>query len=131
MDVLAPIDGSECSFRALEFAIEFAERYEATLHVIHITDFEGEGTNDVIDRAKEKLADAGVETVPEIETNLSMSTPGYANRVGKDIVQIVDEEGHDHVVMGHHGTGRVGRIILGSAAETVLRATDVPATIIP
>ncbi len=131
MDVLAPIDGSECSFRALEFATEFAERFDATLHVVHITDYEGEGTNDVVERAEEVLSDAEVDTTPTIETNLSMSTPGYANRVGKDILRIVDEKGHDHVVMGHHGTGRVGRAILGSAAETVLRAAEVPATTIP
>jgi nucleotide-binding universal stress UspA family protein len=131
MDVLAPIDGSACSYRALEFAIEFAERFEATLHVVHITDYEGEGSNDVIDRAEEQLTEAGVDTTPTIETNLRMSSPGYANRVGKDILRLVEEEGHDHVVMGHHGTGRIGRAILGSAAETVLRAAEVPATTIP
>lgn len=131
MDILTPIDGSECSFRALEFAIEFAERFDASLHVVHITDYQGEGTNDVIERAEEALAEAGVDTTPTIETNLRMSSPGYANRVGKDILRLVEEEGHDHVVMGHHGTGRVGRAILGSAAETVLRAAEVPATTIP
>ena len=68
---------------------------------------------------------------PEIATNLRMSRPGYANRVGKDILHLVEERGYDHVVMGHHGTGRIGRAILGSAAETVVQAAEVPSTIIP
>lgn len=131
MDILTPIDGSECSFRALAFAIELGERFDGSLHVVHITDYQGEGTNDVIERAEEALAEAGVDTTPTVETNLRISSPGYANRVGKDILRLVEEEGHDHVVMGHHGTGRVGRAILGSAAETVLRAAEVPATTIP
>lgn len=38
MDVLVPIDGSNCSFRALKFATEFVERYEASLNVVHFVE---------------------------------------------------------------------------------------------
>ena len=131
MNVLVPIDGSQCSFRALEFAIDFIQRYEGTLHIIHITDYQGEDTTEVLTQAREAIADADLEDQPEIATNLRMSRPGYANRVGKDILHLVEERGYDHVVMGHHGTGRIGRAILGSAAETVVQAAEVPSTIIP
>ena len=131
MDVLVPIDGSDCSFRALEFAVDFIQRYEGMLHVIHVTYFQGEDTEKILSRAEELISEAGLEDEPEIITNLSLSKPGYANRVGKDILQLAEEGGYDHVVMGHHGTGRIGRAILGSAAETVVRAAEVPSTIIP
>jgi nucleotide-binding universal stress UspA family protein len=131
MDVLVPVDGSQCSFRALEFATEFVQRYEGSIHVVHITDHKGPDTERLIDRAQETLADAGLTDEPEIITNVRMSEPKYANRVGRDILRLVEEEDYDHVVMGHHGTGRIGRAILGSAAETVLRACESPATIIP
>lgn len=131
MNVLVPVDGSDCSFRALEFATEFARRYEGTLHVVHITDYQGEGTDEIITQAAEIVTDAGLEDEPEIVTDRRMSDPRYANQVGKDILELVEEREYDHVIMGHHGTGRIGRAILGSAAETVLRATEVPSTIIP
>lgn len=131
MKVLVPIDGSDCSFRALEFGIELVNRYEGSLHVVHLTEVEGESSREIIDRAKDLLADHGIDEEPEVVTDLQMSEPRYANRVGKDIVQMAEEGDYDHVVMGHHGTGTVGRIILGSAAETVLRAADVPVTIVP
>ena len=54
-----------------------------------------------------------------------------ANRVGQNILEMVEEEGYDHVVMGHHGAGAVERAILGSAAETVLRSNQVPVTVVP
>ena len=131
MRILVPVDGSDCSFRALDFATEFAERFEATLHVIHITEQVGEQTNDLISRVREVLDEAGITANPEIVTDVRMDSPRYANQVGKDILAIAEEDDYDHVVMGHHGTGRIGRAILGSAAETVLRAADRPATIIP
>lgn len=131
MKVLSPVDGSECSFRALDFATEFVERYEGTLHVIHITEQSGGQTNDIIARAKEVLDETEIEGHPEIVTDVRIDAPRYANRIGKDILTIAEEDDYDHIIMGHHGTGRIGRAILGSAAETVVRAAEHPATIIP
>lgn len=131
MKVLVPVDGSDCSFRALEFATQFVRRYEGTIHVVHLTDHEGEETNEILERAETVLADADLDDDPEIVTELGMSEPRYANRVGKDVLRLVEEREYDHVVMGHHGTGRIGRAILGSAADTVVRAAEVSCTIIP
>lgn len=131
MKVLVPIDGSDCSFRALEFATEFVSRYEDELHVIHITEHRGERTSDILEHANKVLANAGIEDDPEILTDVRISNLRYANRIGKDILETADENDHDHIIMGHHGTGSVGRAILGSAAETVVRAAEQPATIIP
>lgn len=131
MRVLAPIDGSDCSFRALEFAINLATKYEGTLHVVHITDYVADTTDDILDQAKNLLSEAGIDDHPEIVRDLRMSEPRYANKVGKDILRIADEGEYNHIVMGHHGTGRIGRAVLGSAAETVVRAAEHPATIVP
>lgn len=131
MKILAPIDGSECSVRALRFGAEMALRYDAELHVVHITDYRGDATEDILDRARAILDEVGIEADPEVLTDLSLSDPKYANRIGKDILDLVEEEGYDHVVMGHHGSGAVGRFILGSAAETVIRAAETPATVVP
>jgi nucleotide-binding universal stress UspA family protein len=130
MQVLVPIDGSDCSDRALRFACDFADRYDADLHVVHFTDGRTSATEQVIDHASETLAEAGIDDEPEVvvETDVGVRTAG---RVGKAIVSLVAERGYDHVVMGHHGSGTVERAILGSAAETVVRAETTPVTVIP
>lgn len=131
MRVLAPIDGSDCSFRALDWAVEFVSRYDGTLHVVHITDYSGDVTDDILTEAEAVLEEGGVEDDPEVLTDTRLSNPRYSDQVGKDILRLADEEEYDHIVMGHHGTGRIGRVVLGSAAETVVRAAEHPATIVP
>lgn len=129
MNVFVPIDGSECSYRALEFAIEFARRHEGSLHVVHFVDEESESTREVLDRAEELLAAHDVDADVEVLTGVDLSEPRYANQVGREIIRIADD--YDHVVMGHHGTDTIDRLMLGSAAETVLRAAEIPVTVIP
>jgi nucleotide-binding universal stress UspA family protein len=128
MDVLVPVDDSDCSFRALDFGADMAARYDATLHVVHFAD-DSTTTNDaVLERAQRVLDARGVDADPEVNADVDVRSAG---RVGSDILDLVDERGYDHVVMGHHGAGTIERAILGSAAETVLRAEKVPVTVIP
>jgi len=128
--VLVPIDGSETSERALRFAAEFSRRFEGTLHVVHVTDRETEATEQIVARAEEILEEEGVPGEPSVSLDFQL-TFRSANRVGDDIVDFVQEGDYDHVVMGHHGDGAVDRLILGSAAETVVRGCAVPVTVVP
>jgi nucleotide-binding universal stress UspA family protein len=130
MDILVPIDASDCSERALRFAAEMAERYEGSLHVVHVTDVENEATEAIIERAEAILEEEGVADTPEVEIDAALSFQP-ADRVGKNILELVADRGYDHVVMGHHGAGTVGRAILGSAAQTVVQANTVPVTVVP
>jgi nucleotide-binding universal stress UspA family protein len=130
MDILVPVDRSDCSFRALEYAADMAERYDATLHVVHFSDAESDATDAIVDRAERVLDAQDVDTSPEVNTDGGVEfRPG--DRVGDDILALVDDRGYDHVVMGHHGSNTIERAILGSAAETVLHAEKVPVTVIP
>ena len=128
MDILVPMDGSELSKDALRFAVDFANRYDASVHVVHITDHPGDEEPEIVDEAKRIISDAGLEDEPEVIINVTQFR--WSNRVGKEILNLVEDEGYDHVVMGHHGSGALGRAILGSAAERVVRGATVPVTII-
>ncbi|MFB6123238.1 MAG: universal stress protein [Haloferacaceae archaeon] len=130
MDVLVPIDGSESSLRALEFAIDFADRFDASPHVVHVSDAETDATDQILATAREHLAEAGVDAPPELVLDERVSVRTDA-RAGERIVELVEERGYDHVVMGHHGSSDVKRAILGSAAETVVRSESVPVTVVP
>lgn len=130
MDVLVPIDGSECSFRALDFSIELARRFEGSLHVVHVSDTETDATDEILERARKRLREEGVADEPEVSTDVGLSFRP-ANQVGKDILELAAERGYDHVVMGHHGAGAVERMMLGSAAHTVIEEESVAVTIVP
>lgn len=128
MDVLAPVDSSDCSVRAVEFAAEFADRFDADLHVVHLTDVETDAARAVRDSARDALPDGADATVEVVVREMSTPT---ASRVGQEILAYAKEVGADHIVMGHHGSGRVERAILGSAAETVIRGETIPVTVVP
>lgn len=130
MEILAPVDGSDCSFRALSFAAEMASRYDGSVDVVHFADAESDATAAVVDRAERLLDAQGVDADPEVSTDIDFEfRPG--DRVGEDILALVEERGYDHVVMGHSGAGTIERAFLGSAAETVLHADRVPVTVVP
>lgn len=129
MDVLVPVDGSPGSARAVEFAVQLAEEYDARLHVVHISDAETEATERILADAEERVvgADADVELV--LAEGLDVRP---AAGVGAEIARLVEEEGYDHVVMGHdREEDVVERVILGSAASAVLDELWVPTTIVP
>ena len=129
MDVLVPIDGSDCSTRALEFAVEFARCFDATLDVVHFSDVETDATDEICERAAAVIPD-DIACDPRVITDVELDFRP-AERVGEDILELVDEGGYDHVIMGHHGSGTLDRAILGSAAEIVLRSEKVPVTVVP
>ena len=130
MQILAPIDGSDCSFRALSFACGMVDAYDGSLHVVHVTDRENEATAEVMKRANDVLEAEGVANDPVVVTDFDLSRKP-SNHIGRDILAIVDEGDYDHVVMGHHGQGRVERFVLGSASSTVIESNKVPVTVIP
>ena len=128
--ILAPIDGSENAERALRFAADLAVHYAADLDVVHLTDVETESTADLLERAEAILEEAGLESEPSVHYDLQLTFKA-GDRVGQDILRLVEEGDYDHVVLGHHGAGAVKRLVLGSATETVIRADVVAVTVIP
>jgi len=131
MKVLVPVDGSDCSMRALDFAIDFARRYDADLDIVHFTDVRGEDTDALMDRVKAELDETDIESDPTVAVDIHLARFKASNRIGRNIISMVEEDGCDHVIMGHHGTGRVGTFVLGSAAKTVVKSGDVPVTTVP
>lgn len=129
--ILVPIDGTDVGFRALSFGMDLAVAFDARLDAVHTTTEEPEGSDPVLDRAKRILDTAEVDTSLEVSPDLDLDFRP-ADRLGEDILDLVAERGYDHVVMGHEEPpGPVERVILGSAAETVLRSERVTLTVVP
>ena len=140
--VLVAIDGSDPSWEALAYT---AERYaDDRITILNIVDpLEGvyggmeagyydpdaferarERGETICERARERLAEAGVLEALSIETVVEIGRPSRA------IVDYATEAEVDHVVIGSHGRGGVSRILLGSVAETVVRRSPVPVTVV-
>ena len=126
MDVLVAIDGSDGSTRALEFAA----RYEAALHVVHVSDKETAATEEVFDRARDVIDASDMKASLEFRSTDQLSVRPDET-VANELLDLVSERGIDHVVIGHQGSGLIERAILGSTSETMIRGSTVPVTIVP
>ncbi|MFB6089716.1 MAG: universal stress protein [Halobellus sp.] len=130
--ILVPTDGSTATEGAVDHAVELAEQYDATLYALYVVDtgaysslemgseIVAEALHEEGETAVEEVADAARAAGVDVETAVK---DGIAHRV---IVDHAAENAVDLIVMGTHGRTGVGRFLLGSVAEKVVRSADVP-----
>lgn len=136
MTILVPVDASDPSWEALEHA--FRDHPDAEFLVLHVLDPQrvvlvgGLGDLDAaMDRAQED-AEAMLEEVRrladdrgvDVETELAYGQPARV------IVEYTELDEVESVVLGSHGRTAIARVLLGSVAETVVRRSRVPVTVV-
>lgn len=131
MQILVPIDGSDSSFDALRFGIEFARGFDADLAVIHFAAERTDATDELFERARAAIAEAGLDAEPELIETEVVTESGAARKVGQRVVEIAEERDYNHVVMGRATSNRLERFVVGSASEAVIEESDLPVTLIP
>ena len=133
--ILVPVDGSETSTRAVVAALNLAREAGGRVRLLHVLDelayltgFEYGGdilgsarayANKVLEGDLEMARAAGVPA----DTQLA-EKPGV--RLGEVVADEARAWNADLVVVGTHGRRGVGRVLLGSGAEQVLRLAPVP-----
>jgi nucleotide-binding universal stress UspA family protein len=125
-DILVAIDTSETAMRALDRAGELAEALNARLTVMSVAPevtgaaYRGpvdlEALRNDVERETDKLLRAAVERLP---AGLPVTTVHQHGTPGRRIVEQVKAGGHDLLVMGSRGRGRVATNLLGSVAADV------------
>lgn len=133
--ILVPIDGTECSWRALEYACELVRLSGGSLVVMTVdkgkhaepvlvaegdTFFAHIG-NEVLDSANAMLAGKGIDCTYLLENGGNVAT---------SILQTVQDEGCDGIVLGSRGMGVLEGIFRSSVSQLVLENAAVPVTIV-
>ena len=137
MNILVPIDGSEPSMAALEYAC--TTHPNATITVLYVSNIskgqnrfmaggsfkewkqtEERRAEELLDTAREKAAafDVDIETVHEFGDPI------------RYIVGYAEENDFDQVAIGNHGLDGVSRLALGSVAERVVRRASMPVIVV-
>jgi nucleotide-binding universal stress UspA family protein len=132
--VLVPVDFSPPSSVAVNHAVLLARRFRAKLTLLHViepstalmytfpTESEAAGKQRC-ERAERMLA---AMLGPEDQDDLDLETAVVIGDIPSEIASAVHEQQADMVVMGTHGRGLVGRWLIGSVAQSLLRKIDVP-----
>jgi len=135
--ILVPIDGSHTANRGLVEAIKIAKDQKAALRLLHVVDQAAlvrypEATLYGTDLPK-ALEKQGQEILAKAETmvrkqGLKVDTTFHRKlvRVADVIIQQAKKWPADIIVLGTHGSRGVDRLVMGSDAELVVRASPVP-----
>ena len=129
--LLVPLDGSQLAEQALAKALDVAEGWQPTfllLRAAEASTWPGVDPTDeqirVVHEAEKylnavqaRLASKGIR---KVETSVWYGPPASA------IVEAARVSHADLIVMTTHGRSGLGRLILGSVAEAVLRGTSTP-----
>jgi nucleotide-binding universal stress UspA family protein len=152
--ILVPIDFSDHSQQALQWGAELAEKYGAQILLLtvlpkaveevfteaptweDIPAYYNEGMSrsthshytdpiiiDLVDSAQTRLDDLAHAALKDTVTGRARVAVG---KPPDEILRVAQEEGVDLIVMGTHGRTGLRHVLLGSVAETVVRAAPCP-----
>lgn len=132
--ILVPTDFSDAADHAVDYAVSLAEELDAEIVLLHTVEipvyaYPGAPYIPVLDITAdlETAAVAGLEaTRAHLATKVHVRIAVRRGSPWREILDAAKEERADLVVMGTHGRRGVARALLGSVAEKVVRAAEVP-----
>lgn len=133
--ILAPVDFSDCSRKALRYAMAFADQFGAEIICLHAKEpekpkiiFETEAY------AKERAIEAEQKftaLMNEVDGPIRVERKMVTGVPHKEIVAIADEREVDLIVVGEHcKTGVFGRFMMGSTTDEVVKHAHCPILVV-
>ncbi|MFA5909184.1 MAG: universal stress protein [Vicinamibacterales bacterium] len=135
-NILVATDFGEPSAVAMAYGRDLARSYNATLHVLHVVEdvmmryspevgFAIPDLQKDLEKAAQRDLDAAVtdddrktlKVVPVVQTSFNVSA-GITEYAKVNVI--------DLIIVGTHGRGAVKQLLLGSAAERVVRTAPCP-----
>lgn len=136
--ILVPVDFSECSSKAMQYAASFAKQFGAEIVLLHViqSPVYSEGAvvavTAMFDDAS--IRDAATKQLSEWRNRIR---PGAAVKVNvrsgvpyHEIVQAAEETNTDLIVIGTQGRSGLARMFIGSTAERVVRHAPCPVMVV-
>lgn len=133
-NILLPVDFSEPCLKATEYAVALAHQFGSTLHLLHVIEdpivylpmFE---SYPLPTREQfETYAQVRLENwVPDADSEgLTVEIHWRHGAPHVEVIDYAQDSSIDLIVMGTHGRGVAGHLLLGSVAEKVVRKAPCP-----
>ncbi len=139
--ILVPIDESKPSHNSLSVAAGMARASDATVVLAHVAEMSYSQDRDEMlatygehivedfrkygDNLLKNTADSETFSGIEVETEALFGDPARA------LLDLADRKEIDAIVMGSHGRGAWGRMMLGSVSQRIIHEAKVPVVIVP
>jgi universal stress protein A len=136
--ILVPTDFSEPSDAALDYARALADKFGATLHLLHVIEpgsMAGAVSNEaylgtspgiyevLVKEAQAKFAHC---VFPADRAKYGATTEVMTGVTADTIIDVAADQHMDLIVMGTHGRTGLAHLLMGSVAEHVVRTAPCP-----
>jgi nucleotide-binding universal stress UspA family protein len=135
-NILFPTDFSDYSKKALPYALSFARRYGATLHVLHVFEQRIHPSFYIADKStpfdldsglRERALDALDEFVyPDLRKKIDFKCEVTSGKPFVEIINYANQHEVDLIVIATHGLTGLEYMIIGSTTERVVRKSPCP-----
>lgn len=134
-NILVPVDGSEGSDKAIDFAVSLAQVYKAKIDFLYIANINQMAINaclsdailDAVTKAGDAILDKALAKIPPDVSSEAFSETGSPSVT---ILDFAEENKNDMIVMGSRGLGVVKGVLLGSVSQYVVENAKCPVTIV-
>ncbi len=135
-ELLVPTDFSEYSIRAIDYAVEIAEKFSSHITLIYVvepllqaadltwTTFDFEELNKAHNESARKQLDKLVDE--RIPKGIDCDAVIVFGRAFVEILRSAKERNADLIIMATHGRGAISHLLMGSTAEKVVRKAACP-----
>jgi nucleotide-binding universal stress UspA family protein len=133
--ILVPVDFSEPSKKALEYALYFANRFDAKIDVLHVwkpAEYAGDAMVTLTRSEPELTLSTFLRNHADRQLTAFLQDVPHSNRMlesgdpAQVIARVARESGYDLIVMGTHGRTGLSHMMVGSVAEKVVRLAPCP-----
>jgi nucleotide-binding universal stress UspA family protein len=133
--VVVPIDFSGCSLDALEYGIQIAKDFRASLTLLHVLEPVPYGIDLTLGHVAERDQEWVNRQLKSLASTIgsygvSVSTEIHGGLPADSIVEFVRASDYGLLVMGTHGRRGISHVMMGSVAEAVLRRAPWPVLVL-
>lgn len=139
--ILIPIDGSATSESALDEAIKFVQQQNVQIKLVHVLEdigyFDSEdylNYSELVDsmrRNGEKILKQAQNKLQQVGITVEIKLlEARGERIANVIVTEAKNNLANLIIIGTHGRSGFSRMLLGSVAESVVRAAHIPILLI-
>jgi universal stress protein A len=138
-EILVPIDFSECSRKALQYAVPMARQFGSRLLLVHVMPvhyFVGSEFGPVdVPVPEQELRENSARALDklsrdEIGSEVPVTTRVCRGQPVQEIVSVAREERVDLILLSTHGHTGLKHVLLGSVAENVVRYAPCPVLVV-
>ncbi len=136
--ILVPVDFSECSKKALQYAVPFCAQFQASLTLLYVIEIPY-GNAEVpmieIDQLEVQMREISESKMSEMlkGDEFRSITVRPIIRMGnpyRETIEIAKEERIDLIILSTHGHSGFSRLIMGSTTERVVRHAPCPVLVV-